>query len=212
MAEKETFNEINAAQRYRSLALHVADFVAMQFNLPFDLTNIEENKGNYEDFAKNMTNEAFSSEFNCFGLRFLSCVSPEIIIKLNNHMLGISEEKEEKKEGENTEMTFGQRFVGKQLNLAMANSYQQQVECNYVKSCEKLSLFRLFFNDDKVLSFTMTCKINEEEIGKIGFCHNEAFFERLNEKAKEAFEKNQKELEVEASEKQENEEKTEVKK
>jgi len=215
MSKSETFNEINAAQRYRSLALHVADFVSMQFNLPFDLTNIEEKKSSYEDFGKSLTNDAFTSEFNCYGLRFLSCISPEIIFKLNNHMLGISEEKEEKKEGENTELTFGQRFIGKQLNLAIANSYQQQVDCNYIKSCEKLSLFRLFFNDDKTVNFTMTCKINDEEIGKIGFCHSEAFFERMNEKAKEDFDSKQKEAaseKLETEKKKESDEEIQVKK
>eukprot|EP01045_Picozoa_sp_COSAG04_P028340 COSAG04_NODE_4371_length_2133_cov_1.193707_1_plen_142_part_00 len=112
-------------------------------------------------------------------------MTPEIIYQLNNHMLGITEEKKEKKDEEKQEesqMTFGQRFVGKRLNECIAESFKQQVPCDYIKSTEKLSLFRLFFNDDKVLTFQMTCKINEEEVGKFGFCHIENFFELLPER------------------------------
>ncbi|MEK9657464.1 MAG: hypothetical protein VW378_03715 [bacterium] len=184
---KDTKEEqLTATEIYRNLALYTADFISINFAIPFDLTNIEEKKVTYEEFVKQAGSLSYTSLFNICGLPFLGCINQKIIINLNNIMLGTPEEmKESKKENEDEEenlLTVGQKFVGKTLSTCITNNMKQHYPCNFLKSQEKLSLFKIFFNNDKVLTFNMTAKINDEDMGTLSFCHIENFFDLLPNK------------------------------
>lgn len=204
---KDNTSVSNHTQIYRNLSLYVADYISLNFATPFDLTNITEKTCTFEEFVKETGNDMYTSQYQSYNLSFLSCMSKDILVTLNNHMLGIFEETQTNKEGESI-LTFGQNFVGSQLSESILNSISQNFNCNFIKSGEKLNLFRLFFNDDKVLSYSLDCKINEKDVGKICFCHIEDFFDQtFKSKELESQNKNQSKDQDNKKEKSEEKEK-----